>query len=184
MLQLWRRSQWQLAFNSWPGNIHMCWVQPLKFKKQPYPKFIVHFYINLYKSKLISVFGLTVFVHIEDFRGKNLVPYLAVVEPCGSWKKRMLWAAYSKTIKMWVVFSSWNAFLHFFHGIEQSFYLSQSLRLSFSSFLVPLDFYFFILFYFICLFRASCSMWRFPGQGSNWSRSHQPTPQPTPQLHP
>ena len=34
---------------------------------------------------------------------------------------------------------------------------------------------------FVCLFvfqGHACGIWRFPGQGSNWSRSCQPTPQP------
>ena len=28
LLQLWRRSQLQLKFSSWPGNFYMLWVWP------------------------------------------------------------------------------------------------------------------------------------------------------------
>ena len=36
-----------------------------------------------------------------------------------------------------------------------------------------------IFFFFFFFFRAELSaLWRFPGQGSNWSCSHQPMPQP------
>ena len=38
--------------------------------------------------------------------------------------------------------------------------------------------YFFFFFFFFLLFRGHHSIWRFPGQGLNWSCSCWPTPQP------
>lgn len=33
LVQPWHRSQLQLAFNPWPKNFHMLWVQPRKKSK-------------------------------------------------------------------------------------------------------------------------------------------------------